>query len=38
MIEIALRIDAQFVQTIRYESVLNLPIPEVGEPVVNPSN
>jgi len=35
-IDISLRIDDEFVQTIRYESPVSVPIPNVGEVVVNP--
>ena len=35
-IDIALRIDDEFVETIRYELTINVPIPNVGEAVVNP--
>ena len=35
-IDIAIRIAEEFVATVRYESSINVPIPNVGEVVVNP--
>jgi hypothetical protein len=35
-IEIALMIDDKFVETLHYESAVNVPIPNIGEAVVNP--
>jgi galactokinase/mevalonate kinase-like predicted kinase len=35
-IDVAIRIDEEFVATERYESSVSVPIPEVGESIVNP--
>lgn len=35
-IDISIMIDDEFVQTIRYESTVNVPIPSIGEAVINP--
>ena len=35
-VDIALMIDDELVGTIRYESPFNVPIPNIGEAVVNP--
>ena len=34
--DVAIRIDDEFVGTVRYESNVHVPIPNVGEAVVNP--
>lgn len=35
-IDVALIIDKELVETIRYESPVNVPIPNIGDAVVNP--
>lgn len=35
-IDISIRIDGEFVQTVGYESSVSVPIPGIGEAVINP--